>query len=130
MVIELTGKFRDMMKSTYPCITQDELMDKLGEKFGTWFEMDPPKPKYPHDPFRGFIHACCKRVPLEDETAWITVAEFYQKFKNWCQDNEFQKHSEWHENRIAKRFSGLVDRKQMNKNKFKGNFVRGLRFIL
>ncbi|KAJ3078167.1 hypothetical protein HK102_004690 [Quaeritorhiza haematococci] len=49
MVIELAGKFLDTMKSTYPCITRTELMDKLGEKFGTQFEMEPAVPaSYQH----------------------------------------------------------------------------------
>ncbi|KAJ3051531.1 hypothetical protein HK102_012052 [Quaeritorhiza haematococci] len=85
--IELTGKFLNTMKSSYPCITRAEIMEKLGEKLGTVFEMmsplplEPKGPKYPHDPYKGFLHMCCNPVPVEDETYWTPAFEFYQKFK-------------------------------------------------
>ncbi|KAJ3064330.1 hypothetical protein HK102_008232, partial [Quaeritorhiza haematococci] len=119
--LEFTGKFLDTMKSSYPCITRAELVKKLSEKLGTTFEMVPaatPKPKgptYPHGPYRGFINNGCKPVPLEDEHGWIPVSEFYERFKTWCNENGFAEDAKLHENQVAKKFSGLVDRRNMNK---------------
>ncbi|KAJ3074262.1 hypothetical protein HK102_005826 [Quaeritorhiza haematococci] len=120
--------------SAYQAITRTQILEKLGEKLGTTFEMvpaatpEPKGPKYPHGPFRGFIQTYCKPVSIEDERGWIPVAKFYQTFKNWYQANGFEKHSELHENQVAKNFTGLVDWVNMNKAAFKGNYIRGLRF--
>ncbi|KAJ3079997.1 hypothetical protein HK102_003381, partial [Quaeritorhiza haematococci] len=43
--IELTGKFLDTMKSSYPCITRPEIMEHLGEKFDFVFQLEAPSPE-------------------------------------------------------------------------------------
>ncbi|KAJ3081015.1 hypothetical protein HK102_002633, partial [Quaeritorhiza haematococci] len=133
--IELTGKFLDMMKSSYPCITRAELVKKLGEKLGTTFELvspatpEPKGPKYPHGPYKGFLQACCKPVSIEDERGWNPVAEFYQSFRTWCQDNDFENHARLHDIPVGKGFSKLVEKKHINRIGYKGNYIQGLRLI-
>ncbi|KAJ3082103.1 hypothetical protein HK102_001918, partial [Quaeritorhiza haematococci] len=81
-----------------------------------------------NDAYRGFINNSCEPVAMEDESGWIPVAEFYQRFKTWYHENGFAEDAKLHENQIAKKFSGLVNRRNMNKAAFKGNHIRGLRF--
>ncbi|KAJ3077785.1 hypothetical protein HK102_004971 [Quaeritorhiza haematococci] len=132
-VVELTGNFVNTMGSAYQAITRTEILKKFGEKFGS--EMvtpatpEPKGPQYPHGPFRGFIQTHCESVPLDDESGWTPLKEFYQRFKAWCNENGFPEHGRLQENPIGKGFENLVHKKNMNRIGYKGKHVQGLRFI-
>ncbi|KAJ3072860.1 hypothetical protein HK102_006151 [Quaeritorhiza haematococci] len=84
-MIKLTGKFLDTMKSSYPCITRPEIMEKLGGKFGTVFQMDAgvnKKIKLNHnDPnVTRFIHDCCVFEATE-RVHWSSLWNAYQSWK-------------------------------------------------
>ncbi|KAJ3064601.1 hypothetical protein HK102_008145 [Quaeritorhiza haematococci] len=102
-------------------IEGDDLED--GDHLGTTDTTDNT-----NDPYRGFINNGCEPVAVEDERGWIPVAEFYERFKTWCNENGFAEDARLHKNQVAKKFSKLVDRRNMNKAGFKGNHIRGLRF--
>ncbi|KAJ3077784.1 hypothetical protein HK102_004970 [Quaeritorhiza haematococci] len=82
-----------------------------------------------NNPFKGFVHACCESVPLDDESGWTPLKEFYQRFKAWCNENGFPEHGRLQENPIGKGFENLVHKKNMNRIGYKGKHVQGLRFI-
>ncbi|KAJ3078321.1 hypothetical protein HK102_004582, partial [Quaeritorhiza haematococci] len=44
-VVELTGNFVNTMGSAYQAITRPKILEKLGEKFGTVFQLEAPSPE-------------------------------------------------------------------------------------
>ncbi|KAJ3081618.1 hypothetical protein HK102_002230 [Quaeritorhiza haematococci] len=55
-----------------------------------------------NDPYKGFLNLCWDPVPVEDETYWMPVAKFYQRFKTWCFKNGFIKYSQYNENKVLR----------------------------
>ncbi|KAJ3063181.1 hypothetical protein HK102_008549, partial [Quaeritorhiza haematococci] len=96
MTIELTGKFLDTMKSSYPYITHPEIMEHLGEKFDFVFRMETgqeaPQTTEALNPFAKWLNGGeddnrtpCGSVYIEEAPGGFeSVSDLKKEFENYC----------------------------------------------